>query len=74
MASGLKMFSLEGQTAFITGATRGIGQAAALGLAEAGADLILIQVNIPCHFLILARYLPSVNIERHIQHGNQDQG
>jgi hypothetical protein len=44
MASGLKMFSLENQTAIITGATRGIGQAAALGLAEAGADIILIQV------------------------------
>lgn len=41
-----KMFSLEGQTALITGGTRGIGQAAAIALAEAGADLILIQVHI----------------------------
>ncbi len=38
------MFSLEGQTAVITGGTRGIGQAAALALAECGADIILIQV------------------------------
>jgi 2-deoxy-D-gluconate 3-dehydrogenase len=38
------MFSLEGQTAMITGGTRGIGQAAAIALAECGADLILIQV------------------------------
>ena len=38
------MFSLEGQTALITGGTRGIGQAAAIALAEAGADVILIQV------------------------------
>ncbi len=45
MASAtLKMFSLEGQTALITGGTRGIGQAAAIALAECGADIILIQV------------------------------
>ncbi|RDL36711.1 uncharacterized protein BP5553_06063 [Venustampulla echinocandica] len=37
------MFSLEGQTALVTGGTRGIGQAAAVALAECGADIILIQ-------------------------------
>ncbi|OAA60172.1 2-deoxy-D-gluconate 3-dehydrogenase [Cordyceps fumosorosea ARSEF 2679] len=37
------MFSLQGQTAMITGCTRGIGQAVAVGLAEAGADVILVQ-------------------------------
>lgn len=36
-------FSLEGHTAVITGGTRGIGQAVAIGLAEAGADIILVQ-------------------------------
>lgn len=41
--AGLQIFSLEGQTALITGGTRGIGQAAAIGLAEAGADVILVQ-------------------------------
>jgi 2-deoxy-D-gluconate 3-dehydrogenase len=37
-------FSLEGQVALVTGGTRGIGQAVAIGLAEAGADIILVQV------------------------------
>ncbi|CAI4218242.1 unnamed protein product [Parascedosporium putredinis] len=37
------LFSLEGNTAVVTGCTRGIGQAIAIGLAEAGADILLIQ-------------------------------
>lgn len=36
-------FSLEGQSVLLTGGTRGIGQAIAIGLAEAGADLLLVQ-------------------------------
>ena len=39
-----ELFSLSGHTAAVTGCTRGIGQAIAIGLAEAGADIILIQV------------------------------
>lgn len=46
MTSVQKLFSLEGQTAVVTGGTRGIGQSMALALAEAGADLILIQVGL----------------------------
>ncbi|SDN87805.1 2-dehydro-3-deoxy-D-gluconate 5-dehydrogenase KduD [Alkalicoccus daliensis] len=34
------LFALEGKTAVVTGATRGLGQGMALGLAEAGADII----------------------------------
>lgn len=39
------LFNLNGQTALITGAAAGIGQAMALALAEAGADIIMIVVS-----------------------------
>ncbi|KAK9321847.1 2-deoxy-d-gluconate 3-dehydrogenase [Lipomyces orientalis] len=38
-----KMFSLQGKVAVVTGGTRGIGAAIAIGLAEAGADIIMLQ-------------------------------
>jgi NAD(P)-dependent dehydrogenase (short-subunit alcohol dehydrogenase family) len=39
--TNLSRFSLEGKVALITGASRGIGRAAALAFAEAGADVAL---------------------------------
>lgn len=39
-----RLFSLNGRTAVVTGGTRGIGKQMAIALAEAGADIILIQV------------------------------
>jgi 2-dehydro-3-deoxy-D-gluconate 5-dehydrogenase len=35
-----QLFSLTGKKALVTGCSRGIGQAMAVGLAEAGADII----------------------------------
>ena len=35
----MKLFDLSGKTAFVSGASRGIGSAIAVGLAEAGADV-----------------------------------
>lgn len=46
------LFSLENRTALVTGGTRGIGAQMAIALAEAGADVILVQV-----FLFLLRAL-----------------
>ena len=40
----LEKFKLDGKVAVVTGAGRGIGQAYALGLAEAGADIAIVDV------------------------------
>jgi 2-dehydro-3-deoxy-D-gluconate 5-dehydrogenase len=43
----LEDFSLEGQVAIITGTRRGLGQGMALGLAEAGADIVAFDRSDP---------------------------
>jgi len=40
-------FSLEGRTALVTGANTGIGQGIAIGLAEAGADIVAMGRSAP---------------------------
>ncbi len=42
----LNTFSLEGKTALVTGCKRGIGKAMAVGLAEAGADIIGVSASL----------------------------
>ena len=40
-----RLFSLEGKRALVTGASRGLGQAIAVALAEAGADVVCASTN-----------------------------
>lgn len=42
----LELFSLSGKTALVTGCRRGIGKAMAIGLAEAGADIIGVSASL----------------------------
>ena len=42
----LEQFSLKGKTALVTGCRRGIGKAMAIGLAEAGADIVGVSATL----------------------------
>lgn len=44
MSSILERFRLDGKVAIVTGAARGLGQGMALALAEAGADIVAVDI------------------------------
>lgn len=52
-------FSLEGKTALVTGCKRGIGQAIAIALAEAGADIIGVSASLEKEQSNVARAVES---------------
>src|ERR1700722_230036 len=45
MGTMMNPFDLTGRTAIVTGSAQGMGRAMAVGLAEAGADLVLLDRN-----------------------------
>lgn len=46
LCRGTQLFDLSGRVALVTGASKGLGEAIALGLASAGADLIIVSRKI----------------------------
>jgi 3-oxoacyl-[acyl-carrier protein] reductase len=55
----LDQFSLKGRTALVTGASRGIGQAVALALGQAGADVIVTDL------LVESEEIPKAELENY---------
>ena len=54
----LDLFRLDGKTALVTGCKRGIGKAIALGLAEAGADIIGVSATLEAGGSDVERQVP----------------
>ena len=41
------LFDLSGRVAMVSGAASGMGRQMAIGFAEAGADVVLVDINLP---------------------------
>lgn len=60
----MQMFSLKGKVALVTGGSRGIGLAAALGLAEGGADIaITYNTSSPQDIAAVARQFEEIGVK-----------
>ncbi|WP_345949801.1 SDR family oxidoreductase [Mucilaginibacter sp. PAMB04274] len=46
MSNSSNLFNLQGKTALVTGGNKGIGKGMAIGLAEAGADIIVVSGSV----------------------------
>jgi len=55
----LERFKLNGKTALVTGARRGIGKAMAVALAEAGADIVATSASLEPHGSAVAREIEA---------------
>ncbi len=62
MRSIKELMSLKGRVALITGATGGIGQEAALTIAELGGDLILVDRPGSDYDFIIKKILQKYNV------------
>jgi len=61
----LEKFSLQGKTALVTGCRRGIGYHCALGLAEAGADIVGVSATLEADGGDIGRAVRSLGKEFH---------
>ena len=64
----LDKFNLEGKVAIVTGAARGLGQAIAIGLAEAGADIIGVSASLEESGSAIEAAVREIGIFRHSRH------
>ena len=58
-------FQLDGKTALVTGCRRGIGKAMAVGLAEAGADIVGVSREMESHASQIEQEVKAVNRNFH---------